>query len=205
MSLHGLALFCLIYVVATATPGPGIAAIIGRARSRGTKGLPAFIAGFVMGDLIWFTLAATGMAALAQAAHGVFATVKYLGALYLLYLAYRMWTAPARPFADKAVIDAGENASRTFAGSLALTLGNPKAMVFYLALLPTVIDLQGMTASAFAEIGAAIFIILSGVLTMYSVIAVRARRLFGDTRAVQWLNRASGTLMAGAAAGVAAQ
>ena len=105
MSLHGLALFCLVYVIATATPGPGIAAVVARALSRGTYGLPAFIAGFVVGDLIWFTFAATGMAALARAAHGGFMVVKYFGVLYLLYLSYRMWTAPARPLADKAVID----------------------------------------------------------------------------------------------------
>jgi threonine/homoserine/homoserine lactone efflux protein len=205
MSLHGLALFCLVYVIATATPGPGIAAVVARALSRGTYGLPAFIAGFVVGDLIWFTFAATGMAALARAAHGGFMVVKYFGVLYLLYLSYRMWTAPARPLADKAVIDKSERLSRLFAGSVALTLGNPKVMVFFLALLPTVIDLRGMTVSSFAQIGVAICIILSSVLTMYSIVAVRARGLFRNARAVQWLNRTSGAVMAGAAVGVAAQ
>jgi threonine/homoserine/homoserine lactone efflux protein len=135
----------------------------------------------------------------------VFMAVKYFGALYLLYLAYRMWTAPARPLADETVIDKSERLSRLFAGSLTLTLGNPKVMVFFLALLPTVIDLQGMTVSSFAQIGVAICIILSSVLTTYSIAAIRARRLFRNARAVQWLNRVSGTVMAGAAAGVAAQ
>jgi threonine/homoserine/homoserine lactone efflux protein len=205
MPLHRLALFCLVYAIATATPGPGVASVIARALSRGTYGLPAFIAGFVVGDLIWFTLAATGMAALAQTAHGVIIAVKYIGALYLLYLAYRMWTAPARPLADESAIDQSERVSRLFAGSLALTLGNPKVMVFFLALLPTVIDLPRMTVSAFFQIDAAICIILSSVLTTYAIVAVRARRFFKNARAVQWLNRASGTVMAGAAAGVAAQ
>ncbi|MEP6549353.1 MAG: LysE family transporter [Gammaproteobacteria bacterium] len=49
----------------------------------------------MLADLIWFTLAATGMAVLAQKAHTVFLVVKYMGAAYLLYLAYRMWTDPA--------------------------------------------------------------------------------------------------------------
>src|ERR1700759_426414 len=100
MSLHGLGLFCLVYLLATASPGPGIAAVVARVLSRGTHGLVAFIAGFVVGDLIWFTCAATGMAALAQTAHVAFMLVKYAGATYLLYLAYRLWTAPARPFRD---------------------------------------------------------------------------------------------------------
>ena len=205
MSAHGLALFCLVYCIATATPGPGIAAVVARVLARGTQGLPAFIAGFVVGDLTWFTLAATGMAALAQTAHTVFLAVKYLGALYLLYLAYRMWRAPARPVSESVVIASNESAAQLFASTLALTLGNPKVMVFFLALLPTVIELRGMTIGTFIQIAVCICIILSAVLTTYTGMALRARRLFRNARAVQWLNRASGTVMAGAAAGVAAQ
>lgn len=203
MSLHGLALFCLVYLIATATPGPGIAAFVARVLSRGTRGLPAFIAGFVVGDLIWFTLAATGMAALAQTAHAVFVLVKYLGALYLLYLAYRMWTAPARPLSEEVVSGDREHGLRLFAGAVALTLGNPKVMVFFLALLPTVIDLRELTGDAFVQIAIALCVILSGVLMTYALAAMRARRLFRDARAVQWLNRGSGTVMAGAAVAVA--
>src|SRR5579859_1995346 len=81
MSLHGLALFCLVYLLATASPGPGIAAVLARVLSRGAGGMGYFIAGFVVGDLVWFTFAATGMAALAQTAHGVFVAVKYVGAV----------------------------------------------------------------------------------------------------------------------------
>jgi threonine/homoserine/homoserine lactone efflux protein len=129
VSAHGLTVFCLVYLLAVATPGPGIAATIARALARGTAGLPAFIAGFVVGDLAWFTCAATGMAALAQSAHGLFLAVKYLGALYLLYLAIRMWTAPAHAVATQTEVVGGAGALRVFAGALVLTLGNPKAMV----------------------------------------------------------------------------
>jgi threonine/homoserine/homoserine lactone efflux protein len=90
MTTHGLALFCLAYLLATATPGPGIAALIARTLSRGSRGLPTFIAGYVVGDLLWLTLAASGMAMLARSAQPLFAAVKYLDALYLLYLAWRM-------------------------------------------------------------------------------------------------------------------
>lgn len=80
MALHGLTLFCLTYFLATATPGPGIGAILARVLGRGTEGLVAFIAGYVVGDLIWFTLAATGMVMLAQTAHSLFVVIKYAGA-----------------------------------------------------------------------------------------------------------------------------
>src|SRR5262245_41248805 len=142
---HGMVLFCLAYLLATATPGPGIAALIARALSRGSQGLPAFIAGYVVGDLVWLTLAVSGMALLARNAQPVFAAIKYLGAIYLLYLAWRMWTAPAVPIQQAEVPARDESPHRLFAGTFALTMGNPKVMVFFLALLPTVIDLRGIT------------------------------------------------------------
>jgi len=203
MSIHGLGLFCLVYLLATASPGPGIAAILARVLSRGTHGLAAFISGFVVGDLIWFTCAATGMAALAQTAYVAFMLVKYAGAAYLLYLAYRLWTAPAQALReDDAPSVQQQRSSQLFLGSLALTIGNPKVMVFFLALLPTVLDLTRMTASDFLTVALAIMIILSGVLIGYSLAALRARRLFTTARAVRWLNRGAGTAMAGAAAAV---
>jgi threonine/homoserine/homoserine lactone efflux protein len=205
MSIHGLGLFCLVYLLATASPGPGIAAIVARVLSRGTYGLGAFMSGFVVGDLIWFTCAATGMAALAQTAHSVFVVVKYAGAAYLLYLAFRLWTAPARPVGEDDVSSAQQRPSQLFFGSLALTIGNPKVMVFFLALLPTVLDLTKMSPSDFMKVALAIMIILSGVLSSYAFAALRARRLFKTLRAIRWLNRGAGTAMAGAAVAVASR
>jgi threonine/homoserine/homoserine lactone efflux protein len=201
MALHGLTLFCLTYLLAAATPGPGIGAILARVIGRGTEGIVAFIAGYVVGDLIWFTLAATGMAMLAQSAHSLFVLIKYVGALYLLYLAYRLWTAPPEGVAEGRAPQ--QSGSRLFLASLTLTLGNPKVMIFFLALLPTVIDLTKMSVSVFLQVAAAICIILSSVLTAYAVAALRARRLFKSSRAVRWLNRGTGTVMAGAAVAVA--
>jgi threonine/homoserine/homoserine lactone efflux protein len=202
VELHGLVLFCLMYLIATATPGPGIAAILARVLGRGHDGIASFIAGYVVGDLIWFTLAATGMAMLAKTAHLLFLGIKYVGAAYLLYLAYRLWTSPVQAINDSEV-PPQESRARLFLSSLTLTLGNPKAIIFYLALLPTVIDLPNMTVRAFLEVAGAICVILSVVLATYSIVAFRARRLFKSRRAVRWLNRGTGTVMAGAAVAVA--
>ena len=84
-----------MYALAVATPGPGVAAIIARSLAHGFKGAPAFVAGFVVGDLVWFGIAATGLAALAKTAATVFVAIKWAGVAYLLYLAWKLWTAPA--------------------------------------------------------------------------------------------------------------
>ena len=205
MSLHGLALFCLVYLLATAAPGPGITAVLARVLSRGAGGVGYFIAGFVVGDLVWITFAATGMAALAQSAHTAFVAVRFAGALYLLYLAYRLWTAPAQPLGADDGGAAPQRPSQLFLGSFALTMGNPKVMVFFLAILPTVVDLSRLTVFDYLVLCAAICSILTGVLGAYVLAALRARRLFRSARAVRWLNRGSGSVMVGAAAAVASQ
>jgi threonine/homoserine/homoserine lactone efflux protein len=202
MSVYGLLTFCAVYALAVATPGPGVAAIIARSLAHGFKGAPAFVAGFVVGDLVWFSIAATGLAALARTAATVFIVIKWAGVVYLLYLAWKLWTAPA----ERVTVgqdDGRQHGWRAFVASLMLTLANPKAILFFLALLPTVIDLGSLNALRFAEISAAIAIVLPVVLFTYVFLAARARELFTTPTAVRRLNRSSGVAMAGAAVVVA--
>ncbi|HEY6922036.1 MAG TPA: LysE family translocator [Steroidobacteraceae bacterium] len=202
MSLYGLSIFALVYLLAVASPGPGVAAIVARVLGRGTRGAPAFIAGFLVGDLIWFTFAATGLAMLAQAAYTVFVVVKFAGAAYLLYLAYKLWTAPPAIMGDE-VVSARERPIQLFTGSLALTLGNPKPMVFFLAVLPTVVELKRLTVGGFFEIAAVISCVLPLVLGSYAFFAGRARRHLTRPQSVRWVQRGTGVVMAGAAVAVA--
>ena len=202
MSFYGLVTFCAVYALAVATPGPGIAAIVARSLAHGFKGAPAFVAGFIVGDLAWFAIAATGLAAIARTAATVFVAIKWAGVVYLLLLAWKLWTAPAERVA--VVDDDGrQHGWRAFVASLMLTLGNPKAILFFLALLPTVVDLASLNAVRVIEISTAIAIILPAVLFSYVFLAARARRLFTTPRAVQHLNRSSGVAMAGAAVVIA--
>jgi len=203
MSWYGLSVFCLVYAIAVATPGPGVAAVIARSLGHGLRGAPAFIAGFMVGDLIWFTFAATGLAMLAQSAYTVFLVVKYAGVVYLLYLAYRLWTAPAKAMTVGGEAAAPERPFRLFLGSLALTMGNPKTMIFFLAVLPTVVELKTLSVTGFVEIMLVIATVLPLVLGGYAFGASRARRLFSTPKTVRWVQRGTGVAMASAAVAVA--
>jgi threonine/homoserine/homoserine lactone efflux protein len=202
VGLYELGVFALAYVVAVATPGPGIAAIIARTLSKGTKGAPAFIAGFLLGDLVWLTVAALGLAAIGQRALVVLAVIKYAGAAYLLYLAYRLWNAPPARF-EEGKPDAAQSALQLFAASLSLTLGNPKTALFFLALLPSLVKLEELKVPGFLEIAAICTVVLPAVLAAYTYAAARARRLFRSERALRRMNRGAGAAMAGAAVAVA--
>jgi threonine/homoserine/homoserine lactone efflux protein len=201
MDLAGLLVFAAAYLMATASPGPGVAAVVARALARGAGGSASFIAGFVLGDLVWFAVAASGIALLAETFAALFTAIRYAGAAYLLYLAWRLWTAPAVLAAD-APPARPEKGVRLFLAGLAITLGNPKVIVFFLALLPTVLNLGALTLGGFAGIALLSAAILSGVLAAYTAVAARARRLHTSRRAVRAVNRGSGAAMAGAAVAV---
>lgn len=204
MDIASLLVFATAYSLAVLSPGPGITALVARVLGRGTRGAPAYIAGFVVGDLIWFCVAALGLAALAKAWATLFLVVKWVGVAYLLYLAWKMWTAPA--VGAEVTADTSDVAPRQlFLSGLMLTLGNPKVMAFFLALLPTIIDLGNLSLLAFAELFVLIAVILSGILTGYVVLASRARRFIASPTAMRIVNRACGVAIAGAAATVAAR
>ena len=202
MTLVGLLTFGAVYGAAVASPGPGVAAVLARVLARGLRGTPAFIGGFVVGDLVWFALAATALHAVAQTFAVLFVAIRYAGAAYLLYLAWKLWTAPA-VVGDVAAGSRTERPLRLFVGGLSLTLGNPKVIFFFMALLPMVVDLGTLSLAGFLEIAVAMAVILSAVLGGYALLAACGRRFITSPRAVRIVNRGTGTLMAGAAVTIA--
>jgi len=202
MDLAALVIFASTLLVAAASPGPAITALVARVIGRGVAGAPAFAAGLVLGDLMWLAVATLGLAVVAQTFHEVFLVIKYIGAGYLIYLAYRMWTAKVEA-RDLAVDSGGEGRLRLLLAGLALTLGNPKVVAFYLALLPSLIDLARVGLFGYVELAGVSVVVLAAVFTAYIIAAARARALFRSPRAMRLLNRAGGTMMAGAAVAVA--
>src|SRR5262249_10252031 len=89
MTLSSLLLFAAVYFVAVATPGPGVAALVARVLGRGLSGVAPFIAGYVAGDMVWLIVAGMGLSVMASVFSGLFVILKYAGAAYLLYLAWR--------------------------------------------------------------------------------------------------------------------
>jgi len=204
IDLTALALFASALFVAAASPGPGIAAIVARVLGRGMKGAVAFTAGVALGDVVWLTVAILGLAVVAQTFHGVFLAIKYAGVAYLLYLAWKLWTAPVQPH-DGAADTSDVKPMRLFLAGLAVTLGNPKVMVFYLALLPNIIELAQVSLGGWLVLSATALSVLAIVFGAYVVLAARTRRLFTSPRAMRLVNRGTGAVMASAAVAVAAK
>jgi threonine/homoserine/homoserine lactone efflux protein len=156
-----------------------------------------------IGEAIWLCLAASGASYIAQSFHTVFVILKYLGVAYLLYLAWKMWTAPTT--VKEGDLPTEDSPWRLFATGMAITLGNPKIMVFYLALLPSLIDLSGITVLGIAELVAVMMLVLIVVDLAWVTAAAQARRWLRSSRAMRIANRVSATAMGGAAIAIAAK
>lgn len=203
MDIGAVAVFAAALFVASASPGPNTAAIVARVLARGSGGALAFTAGVVAGDVVWLTFAVAGLAVLAETFGGLFAAIKYAGAAYLLWLAWKLWTTPAAATEVEPRGVGREHPARLFLGGLAVTMGNPKVMVFYVALLPSLVDLGGIEAADYVGLVLATLAVLAVVFGGYVALALRARRLLRSERAVRLVNRGTGAVMAGAAVAVA--
>jgi threonine/homoserine/homoserine lactone efflux protein len=203
MSPATLITFSAAFLVAAASPGPGMTAIVARGLGGGFRGAFPMVVGLVLGDLVFLSAAAFGLAAIAQTFATAFMVIQYAGAAYLLWLAFRLWAA--RPDPEGVRARAREHWARTVLAGLALTLGNPKTIIFYLALLPTLVPLAVMTTADVLELAAVVVVLLLAVGSCYAAAAAGAREMLRSPRALRRLNRTAGVMMAGAAAAVIAR
>jgi len=140
----------------------------------------------------------------AQTFGEVFLVVKWLGVAYLAYLAWTFWRSGITPENIEARKGRG-GLFAAFLSGLTVTLGNPKTMVFYLALTPTLVDLRTLTVADYAMLVTVTVAVLLLVLVPYLALAARARWLLKTPRALKALNRTAAAFMAGAAAAIAAR
>ena len=94
---------------------------------------------------------------------------------------------------------------QVFLGGLSITLGNPKVMVFYLALLPALIDLRSIGTAEYLAMVAIVMVVLSIVIGLYALLAGRAGAFLGTPRRRKLVDRIAGSAMVGAAAAIIAR
>ena len=185
------------------SPGPGLATIISRALASGPVAGLAVTAGLVLADFAFMAVAMVGLTAVATALGPLFKVVKYAGAAYLLWLGYRAFRSSASPLI--VTPRSGKGLIKDVGLGFLVTLGNPKAILFYSALLPTFLDMTRIRFSDFLVLAAIVVVISYLVYGGYIVLAERSRRLLSSTSASRIFNRLTGSILIGAGVAVAAR
>ncbi|MBO0140860.1 LysE family translocator [Agrobacterium sp. Ap1] len=201
MTLASVLVFAAALFVAAGSPGPSIAALVSRVLTKGWRDVLPFLMAMWVGETVWLSFAVAGLSAIAESFQPVFVAIKWIGVAYLLYLAWKMWFA--RTDGADGELPESRSAARMFFAGLTVTLGNPKIMMFYVALLPSIIDLNGVTLVGWLELVAAMLVVLATVDIVWITLANKARQFLKSPRALKVANRISAGTMAGAAAAIA--
>ena len=204
MTLAGFIAYSGALALAAAIPGPGVTALVARALSSGFRPAFAMSVGLILGDLTYLTAVVLGLAIVAQTFGMVFLFIKWAGVAYLVWLAWSFWTSGITAETVEAKKAKGGFFASFLAG-LTVTLGNPKTMIFYLAITPTIVDLRTITLAEYGVLALLTIVTLLIVLVPYLVLAARARWFLKTPRALKVLNRTAATFMVGAAAAIAAR
>lgn len=201
MTITTILAYAMALFIAAAIPGPGMTAIVARALGSGFRETFFMGLGLVLGDMVYLTAVILGLAFVAQTFQEAFMVLKFAGAAYLLYIAWKLWTAGLLPQDLQA--KKSTSIGMSFLSGLFITLGNPKTMLFYVALVPTLIDIRGIGLSEYALLIGLTFTVLMAVLLPYILLASKARTLLKRPSALTILNRTAAAILAGTAAMIA--
>lgn len=195
MTIEHAVAFTIAMFLWTALPGPGFAVVVSRALVSGASAGFAVITGLVIADLIFLGIAFIGLLAITTTMGPMFQIVKYAGAAYLIWRGYRALVGAD----DTAVVQAAASGAflRDIGLGLLATLGNPKAILFFGAILPMFIDM--------ATVGVVDFMVLAGIVAGISyvvyggcvVLTDRTRRLMASMAVAKRLKQTTGVLLIG--------
>jgi len=196
------ALFCATETVLCFTPGPAVLLVVSLALSRGARAGVGGSLGILGANAGYFVLSATGLGAILLASWKLFFAIKWLGAAYLVWFGARMILRPGDSDSSEAPPPSPRGGA--FWQGFFTQSANPKALVFFTALLPQFIDPNHNVPAQIAILGTSSVAIEFVVLGIYVLACDRARGWAGDSRLAAWLHRAGGALLVAAGLRLAA-
>lgn len=196
---HELGLFIAAAFVLNATPGVDLLLTVSRTLQGGARAGTAAALGISAGCIVHALAAAFGLAALLAVSSAAFSAIKWLGAAYLLWLAWGMARAAWRSGGDRVGMPAAppRTAWADLRSGFITNVLNPKVALFFLAFLPQFIA-AGTPGKTLAFLGlGAIFVVQSAVFLLAVVaLAARLHRLPSSPRSARWLNGLGALLFA---------
>lgn len=188
--------------LAAAIPGPGMTALVARSVSGGAVTGFTMLAGLILGDLIYLSVAVFGLAVIAHTYTSIFTLINWAASFYLLMLAWQFWCHQPQAINIDQKATKRELVSAWFSG-LTITLGNPKTIAFYLAILPLVISLDNVSLQIWGGmlVPLTVFVLLS-VGAVFILAALKIRHLLTSIKAQRLLFRTVGFIMMLAAFGM---
>jgi len=201
MDIESLLAFALGTTLMAISPGPGLAAVLSRSTVSGFLSGAMVVLGLVIIDFLFLGLAIIGLSAVATFLGPLFQIVKYGAALYLIWLGYQTIKASGKPV-TVAPATATSYMKDIGLGAI-VTLGNPKAILFYGAFLPTFFNVSHMRLVDFLVICSVITAISFLVYGTYMLLAGSVQKIYGSTKLHKHIQQTTGVVFIGSGAVIA--
>lgn len=197
MTIEVYGAFILASILLAVIPGPNVALIIATSLRRGTSKGAAIVAGTTMGQCIQIGIAVAGLTALAVFLAEIFTWVRWLGVVYLGYLAVKSWRAKPDHVEEKALRE------RYFSQGFFVALINPKTLLFHGAFLPQFINPMGDVLQQSLLLAVSFIVVVTVIDLGFAVLAgaMRDKVQHLSTRTIG--NKLIACVYAGAATGLA--
>lgn len=194
MESHLFLIFAITTAIVISSPGPSAILVVSQGASHGWARAIFGILGIAVGGMIYFALSATGVASLILASTLVFSGIKWVGVAFLLYLGFKGL------FSKSALINiqpdrAQKKRTALFLQGLFIMASNPKAMLFFTAILPQFIDLDRAIVPQILIMGATTFALQLPIYTAYAYMGERIVRGGIKARLVNGLNKLAGAAL----------
>jgi len=192
MDLHVWLAFASASIALLLIPGPTVLLVLSYAISQGRRVALATVAGVALGDLIAMSASLAGLGALVLASANLFLVLKWVGAIYLVYLGIKLFRSA--PAASLGVLDDAPAATprKVFAHSAAVTALNPKSIVFFIAFVPQFIDTHAFLAPQFGVL-VATFVGFAAINALgYAILADKLRQKIARPHVLPFLTRLGG-------------
>ena len=182
-----------VMVVGAMIPGVSVLAVSARSAAFGFAHGIFTSLGIVVGDIVFILVAIYGLSVLADLMGNHFILIKYLGGAYLIWLGIVIWRSKSK--AEGVEENSKSSLLSSFMTGLLITLGDQKAILFYLGFFPAFVDLSKMSFFDTGIIVAIAIIAVGGPKLVYAFMADRASLIFKSSRVTRFINIAAGSVM----------
>src|SRR5258708_35829090 len=190
--------FVMIEAVLSMTPGPAVLYVLSQAIRRGPRKSVWGSGGILSANAMYFVLSATSVGAVIVASYKLFFLIKWAGAAYLVYLGLRSFFGKASIVSLPESNDGSRTGSRILRDGFFLQAANPKAILFFTAILPQFIDAQRNVVFQILVLGISSIVVEFFILAAYGQLAGRALATARSPRFEKVTNRIAGSLLIGA-------
>ena len=198
MTLESWAAFTAASAVLLIIPGPTVLLVVSYALGQGWRTALPMAIGVALGDFTAMTLSMLGLGALLAASATLFTILKWVGALYLVYLGIKLWRAGGR--LEAAPRTDAVSAARMLGHAWLVTALNPKSITFFVAFLPAFLDPHADFLAQMLVFETTFLLLAFANAFGYALVASRARGFVSNPRAIGIINKIGGSLLIGAGA-----